>query len=160
MNLRTAGFFLIWLFSLPTAVICADWRDRIDGLLSESTPPSGVVFEIATGDADRLDSLLPAIRDHSARLREQFPGLSIAVVSHGAEQFALMSGKSDWYRKTHEAARRLSTLDDIPVHVCGTHAAWYAVTPEEYPDYVDVAPVGPAQVTQYQEMGFVVIAVE
>jgi hypothetical protein len=31
------------------------------------------------------------------------------------------------------------------------------MTAEDFPDYVDVAPSGPAQINQYRELGYVVI---
>jgi hypothetical protein len=43
------------------------------------------------------------------------------------------------------------------VHVCGTHAGWYGVTPEDFPDYVDVTTAGPAQINDYEAMGYELI---
>ena len=46
------------------------------------------------------------------------------------------------------------------MHVCETHASWYRVTAEDFPDYVDVAPTGPGQVRLYEEMDYELIVVE
>jgi len=46
---------------------------------------------------------------------------------------------------------------NIHVHVCGVHASWRSMTAEDFPDYVDVAPSGPAQINQYRTLGYVVI---
>ncbi len=50
--------------------------------------------------------------------------------------------------------------EDVPVHVCETHAGWYGVSAEDFPDYVDVAPTGPGQVALYQELGYDLIVIE
>ena len=49
---------------------------------------------------------------------------------------------------------------DVPVHVCETHAGWYGVTAEDFPDYVNVAPTGPGQVRLYEELGYDLIVVD
>jgi hypothetical protein len=46
------------------------------------------------------------------------------------------------------------------VHVCETHAGWYGVTAEDFPDYVDVAPTGPGQINLYQELGYDLIVIK
>ena len=45
----------------------------------------------------------------------------------------------------------------MDVHVCGTHAGWFDVLPEDFPDYVDVAAAGPAQVNDYRALDYVLI---
>ena len=50
-----------------------------------------------------------------------------------------MSSNKQEQPKVHAMVRQLVDIEDVPVHVCGTHAEWYGVTPEEFPDYVDVA---------------------
>jgi intracellular sulfur oxidation DsrE/DsrF family protein len=47
----------------------------------------------------------------------------------------------------------------VPLHVCETHANWYGVTAEDFPDYVNVAPSGPAQLAAYREMGYDLILI-
>ena len=47
--------------------------------------------------------------------------------------------------------------DDVPVHVCETHAGWYGVSAEDFPDYVDVAPTGPGQIELYRELDYQLI---
>jgi hypothetical protein len=50
--------------------------------------------------------------------------------------------------------------DDVPVHVCETHAGWYGVTAEDFPDYVNVAPTGPGQIQLYEALGFYLVVIE
>ncbi|NIO41686.1 MAG: hypothetical protein GTO41_16810, partial [Burkholderiales bacterium] len=78
---------VLTLFSAWSAA--ADLRDEVDEVMALHAAPSGVVFEIISGEANRLDTLVPVLREESERLRARFPGLSIAIVTHGAEQFAL-----------------------------------------------------------------------
>ncbi len=120
MSIRHQVIYLsLLLFPLWSAT--ADLRDEVDEVISLTQAPSGVVFEIISGDPDRLVTLVPTLRQESERLRARFQGLSIAIVTHGAEQFALTTDKADRYRPLHSLVKQMTTADDIPVHVCGTH---------------------------------------
>ena len=130
----------------------------VDQLLSRDEAPVGVVFEIIA-DEDGLDWAVPAINDHVRQLRARWPGLEVAVVSHGREQFALMASDAVAYPKVHAGVRELVEEHAVPVHVCGTHAGWYGVQPEDFPAYVDVAPAGPAQINDYQALGFELVVI-
>ncbi len=142
-------FLLLLLPSLAGAV-------TIDEIAARDRPPAGVVFEIVQGQADALDWAIPRVAADARRLRERFPGLPVAVVSHGFEQFAL---KRDGAAPgLHRQVQDLVS-DDVPVHVCGTHASWYDVTAEDFPDYIDVAPSGPAQINAYRELGYELLIV-
>ena len=143
-----------------TVVTQASIRDDVDAVLARDQAPSGVVFEVVSGDPDFLDEAIPAIRAQIDRLREKFKDLPIAVVTHGGEQFALMAAKADDYASTHKQVKVMNLQENIPVHVCGTHASWRNVVEEDFPDYVDVAPSGPAQIRNYIELGYLLIGVD
>ncbi|MBV2089643.1 MAG: DsrE family protein [Candidatus Thiodiazotropha sp. (ex Ctena orbiculata)] len=141
-----------------THLLMAD--TEIERLLKAEEEPAGVVFEILEDDDDALGWALPKVAKLSARLRERFPDLAIAVVTHGREQFALLANEADGLlAPIHEDARQLQT-DEIDLHVCGTHASWDGYTPEDFPDYIDVSPSGPAQIRDYQNLGFVLIMLQ
>lgn len=131
----------------------------VDSLLNAAAAPEGVVFEIVEADETALDELLPRVRAAIEKIRARFPGTEFAVVSHGREQFALQS----IYRQEHaEAHRQVQSLlaEEVPVHVCATHAGWFGVGNEDFPDYVDVAPTGPGQVRLYLELGYELVIVD
>jgi hypothetical protein len=129
----------------------------IERLLAAESAPEGVVFEVIEGDEDALDRVLPAAKRHATALRERFPGLPVAVVTHGQEQFGLLSIESSGpLASIHAEARALGDAD-IGLHVCGAHAGWYGHGPEDFPDYVDVAPSGPARLNDYRALGYEVI---
>ncbi len=131
----------------------------VDELLARAEAPDGVVFEIVEADEGALEELLPKLRDAIRRLRARFPGTEFAVVSHGREEFALQSRYRSEYAEVHEQVRQL-VADDVPVHVCETHAGWYGVTAEDFPDYVNLAPTGPGQVNLYRDLGYELIIVD
>jgi intracellular sulfur oxidation DsrE/DsrF family protein len=133
--------------------------DPVEQLLARSTAPAGVVFEVVQGQRAALDWAVPLIGDYAQRLRQRFPGLPIAVVTHGAEQFALTRASAEATPALHGAVRQLVQADGIPVHVCGTHASWFDVSAEDFPDYVDVAPSAPAQIRAYRELGYELVVV-
>jgi intracellular sulfur oxidation DsrE/DsrF family protein len=137
----------------------ASASDEIEALLSRDEAPYGIVFEIVEGDEAALTELLPRVRSAIQKIRARFPQTEFAVVSHGREEFALQSQYREEYAELHQQVRSMVT-EDVPVHVCETHAGWYGVSAEDFPDYVDVAPSGPAQIAAYREMGYALIVIK
>jgi intracellular sulfur oxidation DsrE/DsrF family protein len=148
-------FFSVFLlgFILP-AFVGAGNDEAISDILQLQKAPDGVVFEIVSSDPDFLKQAIPQVKKHIASLRKRFPGLSVAVVTHGDEQFALTAKNRDEYKELHNQIVSLRKDDDIPLHVCGAYASWKNVSPEEFPDYVDVSATGPAEIRQYQDFGY------
>jgi len=131
--------------------------NEFDRLLSMKTPPPGVVIEIVSNDNDLLVTLLPTIKTNIEKLRHKFPGLQIAIVSHGREQFTMTKKNAKINQKTHTLVETLVKKDNINFHICGTHASWFNVMSEGFPEYVDVSPAGPTQINDYEEMGYELI---
>lgn len=136
------------LLTLP--VLAAD----IEDILALKEAPAGVVFEVISGDRLALELIIPMLQKDIQKLRKKFPQLPIALVSHGQEQFSLLSQHETKYAKTHSLTRQL-VEDDVEVHVCGTHASWYSFSEEDYPDFLDVAPAAPAQINDYIKLGYI-----
>lgn len=150
--------FLLILMVVLAGAALADLD--VDRLLGADEAPVGVVFEIVEGDEDALRWALPEVARLSAQLRERFPGLPIAVVTHGREQFGLLAIEADGpLAEVHGRAQQLRT-EEIDLHVCGVHAGWDGYTPEDFPAYVDVSASGPAQIRDYRNLGYVLIELE
>lgn len=150
------------LFALLTLIASfglAEANDAVEELLAQAEPPDGVVFEIVETDEDALEDLLPRVRTAIEKIRARFPDTEFAVVSHGREEFALQSQYQDEHAEIHQQVQSL-VADDVPVHVCETHAGWYGVSAEDFPDYVNVAPTGPGQVRLYEELGYELIVID
>lgn len=131
----------------------------LDDLLARAVAPAGVVFEIVDRDPNALEVALPWVKRAAQRLRTRFPGLPMALVTHGQEMFALQAGASAGSPAVHQIAESLSRDDGIPVHVCETYAGWRGVGVEDFPAYVDVAPAGPAQIHNYEALDYVRLVV-
>lgn len=135
-------------------------QPEVAQLLEADEAPAGVVFEIVESDEDDLLWALPKVGRLSARLRDRFPDISIVVVTHGSEQFGLLESEAKGpLAPIHETARDLRG-QDIGLHVCGVHAGWLGHVPEDFPEYVDVAASGPAQIRDYENLGFEVIRLD
>lgn len=147
------------MLSLGAVRIAVADQQAVDALIVRDEAPSGVVFEVLAG-ADGLRWAIPQIQRYSSQLRERFANLPIAVVTHGREQFALQTSEQSEYAEVHAKVRSLVREQEIPVHVCETHASWRGVSPEDFPDYVDVTPAGPAQINDYQSLGYELVIVE
>lgn len=149
------GLFIASIFNAAQAGTQA----QVDQILAQESAPFGVVFEIVEGDGDALQWALPAINQYVAQLRKRFPDIGLAVVSHGNEQFGLMKNQQQKNARVHKTVQSLVS-DDVPVHVCGTHASWKGKAAQDFPDYVDVTPAGPTEIRNYEAMGYVLVEVE
>jgi intracellular sulfur oxidation DsrE/DsrF family protein len=154
--LKTA--FLAVLFILNLTLIQVN-ADEVADFLQLDPVPDGIVFEIVEAGEDDLGELLPRVRQIIESIRAEHPDIDFAVVSHGREEFALQTKNQQTYSGIHDNVRSL-VADDVPVYVCGTHAGWYGVTAEDFPDYVNVAPTGPGQISLYEELGYYLIVIE
>ena len=135
----------------------AVWASDFDTILAMKEAPPGVVIEIVSDEHGLLSELLPEIREQIKRLRQRFPELPVAIVTHGSEQFDLTTKNRKVESIAHQITEQLVTDEEVDVHVCGTHAGWYGVEPEDFPDYVGVSTTGPAQVNDYEAMGYELI---
>jgi len=133
--------------------------DEVSEFLQIDPVPDGIVFEIVEAGEDDLVELLPKVRTIIESIRNEHPNIEFAVVSHGREEFALQSKYQGEYSDVHDNVRSL-VEEDVPVYVCETHAGWYGVTAEDFPDYVQVAPTGPGQIALYEELGYHLIVIE
>ena len=153
---QACAVILLALSCLPAPL----WANAdVDRLLTQSTPPEGVVFEIVEADEDALETLIPKVQQAINRIRARFPQTEFAVVSHGREEFALQTQYREEYDEVHQQVQSL-VADDVPVHICETHAGWYGVTAEDFPTYVDVSPTGPGQIRLYEELGYELIVID
>ena len=155
-QLGTILCLIVWLFPAHGS----EYRNsEVEGIVESGKRPDGVVFELAAWGDDSWDWAAPMLQAQVARLRQAVPGLEIALVSHGFELFDLSyrSGKAE------QASIRLleSIADDgIDIHICGNFAATRFYQPEDFFDFVDVAASGPAQLEDYQKLGFTLILLE
>ena len=149
---------IIWILILAIAANNI-FANSVDEVIAYKDEPPGVVFEIVSGRPDLLKELLPELRNDIKNIRMRFPELSIAIVTHGSEQFSLTTKKTEKYSTVHKIAEAIVVEDKVDLHVCGTYAEWRGILPEDFPDYVDVAPSGPAQINSYTELGYVLITI-
>lgn len=153
MPVRVTVLFLLSVLVAPAVA----GEATVDEILVRSEPPPGVVFELIDSDPTALAQLIPQVRRHIQALRERFPDLPVAVVSHGPEQFALTRAQAPDAPALHGAVRQLVEEQEVPVHVCGAFAARQGVEAEDFPAYVDVAPSGPAQINNYRALGYLLV---
>lgn len=150
---------LIFILSLSFAVVFASDRDDITKILSQDKTPDGIVFELIGSGGKYLTEALEKIQRYKVELEAKFPKIDIAVVSHGSEQFALTTNNAKKNKKAHDSVKRL-LASDVPVYICETHASWRDVSAEDYPDYISIAAQGPAQIKQYQELGYTLVIID
>lgn len=156
--MRRSTFLLLAMpiLLLPVAAAAVP-SEEVERLLRADRAPTGVVFEVVSGDESQLERVLPAIREHARRLRERYPALPVAVVTHGSEQFSLLAENGARYGDLHALVSAFGKDDGIPVQVCGNHASYRNKGREDFPDYVDVVSAASAKLAEYRKAGYVVI---
>ena len=150
--------FLLFAALALTSVVAR--AETVQEILQMKKAPIGVVFEIVSNDQNDLAKVLPTVKKDIQRLHERFPGLDIAVVSHGMEQFALTRKNQSKYSKTNQEVQSLAKDPNTTFHVCGAFAAMHNVSPEDFPDYVDVAAHGPLQIQTYMDFGYLKVKID
>ncbi|WP_455218387.1 DsrE family protein [Kaarinaea lacus] len=152
-------FFVLLVLLLPLTLAQASNQDEVNKILAMEKSPIGVVFEVVEGDSNALEWAIPAINHYVKQLRTRFPDIALAVVSHGSEQFGLMTSRQKEKAEVHKTVQSL-VANDVPVVVCGTHASWRGKTASDFPDYVEVAPAGPTEIRNYEDMGYELIVLD
>ena len=150
--------FLVLITLCYSASASESYQTQVANMIAAGNAPEGVVFEIVNRDTQYLDWALPEVQRLARMLREKYPQLDIAVVSHGSEQFALMKNKLAGNAALTNSLKSLVD-SDVPVHVCGTFAEWRGVAPEQFSELVNVAAAGPAQINDYRSLGYTRIRV-
>ncbi|MGA7982759.1 MAG: DsrE family protein [Chromatiaceae bacterium] len=132
----------------------------MEAIIAAASPPVGVLFNVLEYDEDALGWMVPRIEHYVALLRKRYPELSIVIVSHGDEMFALQSSEEAQYGDVHQRVRRLAEELDVTFHVCGTYARVNGVDASEFPQYIDVVPLATTQISDYRELGYRVVTTE
>ncbi len=158
LNIGAAILLLLMLAPMAHATDSSD--TLVEAMIRAEQPPEGVVFEVVSSDPSGLQWALPRIRDYVKRLRARFPGLEMAVVTHGREEFSLQTKMNERYAEVHGEVRSLVQDSDVPVHVCAAYAETRGVEPQDFPDYVQVAPHGPIQIQNYEALGYTLVRVQ
>ena len=152
-------FFILVGLSLVQTACNINAEEGMMKILSSDKPPVGVVFEVASGDENGWKWAVPLVKSYARQLREKFPKIKLAVVSHGAEQFQLTKGNRQYYPNAHKQVASLVKDQGIDVHVCGNFASSFGINKDDFVDFIDVASRGPAQVNFYENAGYVVLFV-
>ncbi len=151
--------FAAWLCMMSLPVFAGAASDKVQEIIQSEEEPAGVVFEIVTGNNEALEWALPQTQNYIEKLKQRFPDMPVAIVTHGREQFALQAIKQDDNQKVHSLTQQL-VRDGVNLHVCGTYAGWKGLTEEDFPDYVNVSAAGPAQINDYTAVGYVKVVIK
>jgi len=152
-------FFQFSLFCFLSFAVVASDKQEVDEILALEKAPAGVLFElIGSEDGKYLPEGLKKVEAYKIQLKRRFPGIKFAVVTHGAEQFELTKDNAIKQSKTHDIVKRISA-DNVPVHVCSTHASWRDKTEIDFPDYVLASSGAGSQMREYQDQGYTLVTI-
>ncbi len=126
---------------------------EVEALLAADTEPDGVVFEIITWEDNSWDWAAPLLSALTQQLRDKYPNLDIALVSHGNELFDLALDQNNRSEPAMQVLQSLSD-DHVDIHVCGEFARYKRLGTNDFLPFVDVSPSGQAQINDYVNLGF------
>ena len=148
------SFFVISTFGLFSKA------SQIEDILTLKEEPPGVVFELIESTHYAWTWAAPKIRSYVSELREKFPDIDLAIVSHGREQFSLTKKGASSIIKEVSILKDINKKDSVDISVCGTHSQWLNVSRENYLPFINVAESGPALINDYKNLGFIVVLLE
>ncbi len=137
------------------------WSDEIVRKVIFFSTYVGCIAAVRTRSLIRIDALpqmLPVLKKPLTIISHLgvlvFAGIMVYL---GFQMTSMMY--QDEYAQIHQQVQLL-VAEDVPVHVCATHASWYAVSAEDFPEYVNVAPTGPGQIELYLELDYELIVIQ
>lgn len=130
----------------------------VEKILAANEAPDGVVFDIETLDAQALTKYAPYVRDQIQLIRQKYPDVDIAVVTHGTEEFALQK-QAKGQQSLHNLFDKLVQDEGVSVHVCGAVAGLKKLTQEDFPSFVSFSASGMAQLNDYKAIGYTVVPI-
>ncbi len=122
--------------------------------------PGGIVFLVMEYDEEALYWVLPRVTRYAQQLRDKWNDLPISILSHGDEMFSLLEEFKSLNKKLHQSIKELAKNYDVVFQVCGSYASFSDIDASEFPDYIDVVPSAPAEITNYRQMEYKFITME
>jgi len=161
ISIKQFWLILLTLMALALSSLQAadNELDAVKTLISANLEPDGIVFEIITWEDNSWDWAAPMLQTAVQQLRTQYPGIEIAVVSHGNELFELALKNNNPLKPSMQI---LQTLGDeqVEFYVSGDYAKYKYLSTRDFLPFVDVVPSGTAQLQDYIKLGFSHILLE
>ncbi len=132
----------------------------VNKIISLNSEPEGVVFELSEYDNNAWDWASEMINSLSKQLKDKYPNIDIAIVSHGNEQFQLTQTNQGQNQHTISLLTNLVNNSNVDLHVCAVNSSWNNVPNDAYLDIVDVSESGPAKVNDYINLGYRLIKLQ
>lgn len=155
---------LLLIFTIAFSLATANERpeelpelDEILAIIHADDTPEGVVFTVYEYEEDALEWVVPRLSYYIDLLRDHFQDIPIAVVSHGDEMLSLSTEQRSIYKGVHEELQKLVDVKSINFHICGSYAAYNGLSEQDFPDFIDVVPFGPSQISDYERVGYQMI---
>lgn len=137
-----------------------DIHPQVAGLINAKAEPEGVVFDIETLDPNALEHLTAYVVKQVRLVKEVYPDVDVAIVSHGSEEFALQKSAKADNLGLHSVFKQLVAAEQVSVHVCGAVGGLKQLSQEDFPDFVSYSASGMAQINDYKSLGYAVVVIE
>ena len=151
--------FIVFMFYLPNLHAGGYQLSAVQALIVADLDPDGVVFEIITWKDNSWDWAAPMLQTATRQLRDKYPGIEIALVSHGNELFDLALENNHRLNPAMQTLQSLSE-EQVDFYVSGDYAKYKHLGTKDFLPFVDVSPSGSAQLQDFINLGFSHIVLE
>lgn len=156
-----------WLAVILAAIISPVWavstsiHPEVEKMIMQISPPDGVVIEVESLSEDAMTEYFSNIQTQVTTLRQRYPNLDIVIVSHGRELVTFVKPEpGEVMSDVAQAFQTMKTTQDVTIYICEVAASWLGYFPEDFMDFIDVAPSGPAQINDYKALGYTMVVIE
>ena len=164
-NIMKKSFVLLFVFlNILPGVYASDTKivkpsdlpeiEEVEKIINNKGTIEGVVFTIYESDESSLEEIMPRLLYYVSIIRQKHKIIPIAVVSHGDEILSLTTENKELYPIVHTDLIKLVKSYDVDFHICGSFARLNDLDSADFPDYIDVVPFGPTQISDYLALDF------
>lgn len=133
---------------------------QIQKIISDGEEPLGIVFEIETLDPFALQKITLYVVKQVKRIKQVYPDVDIAVISHGVEEYALTTKASSEYATTQRLLNEMVIQQEVSLHVCGAVAGLKGLEQEDFPNFISYSASGLAQLNDYKALDYTVVVIK
>lgn len=166
---RTLGIFLITLVAITVfLLLLVSHSPRVT---TRHLPPASIslapadgsvealqtryVFDVVIHRRDEMERLLKRIEDLENLIETREGTPELALVLHGPEIDYFTSRNYDRYMSLVDRAATLDRKGVLDVKVCDTMIRSLGLEKENFPEFIDHVPYGPAEIKKLVEQGYV-----
>ncbi len=124
---------------------------------SEETDSKRYLFDVSRHGPEQIEALLRRAEAMSQEAQEKDESVEIAMVLHGPDIEIFASSNYEKYGSIVDLAARLDESRVIDFKVCQVTAENRGLSETDFPAFIEVVPLGPAEISRLGEQGYITL---